>query len=1134
MFLLSPGRNLAQVSTASLNGVVKDPQGLVISNATVVLRNVDTSVEDTNTSNSAGAYAFLNVTPGRYTLEAKATGFSSAQVPVFALTVGQAAKIDLSLKVGAQTSIVTVEGATPQLETSSANLGTVVSVHQVTDLPLNGRNFTQLLLLTPGVSPVNVSQNSGTAYGAPIALGSSFSFPAMNGQTNRSNYFLADGLSNFLSYQSSYAVPPILDAIQEFKVVSHTDSAEFGSVLGGVVNVATKAGTNDLHGSAWEYARNAIFNARTYFLPKSATTPSFSENQFGGSLGGPVWIPKLYHGRSKTFFFGAYQGLRFTQVSSNLLRVPTAAQLSGDESGWPTQIYNPFSTRPDPASPGKFIRDPFPGNQIPATLIDPLTVAWAEAIYPAAGPIVDSAGDNGLDTTPLTQTQNEWTARVDQKVGANDSVWFRYSTNYTTQNGPNGLPGANNVTTTHPSNWGASYVHVFSPSMVLQVQFARTAGEEDVASFASPKQEAVKSLVGFVPSFIGDLLVENGGSLLPSASITGYSGVGEGITNFPELTSTYEYFGTLNKTFGNHSLKVGGGFTTMGQTLVTGNSSLTFTASQTGNPESTSAPGEPLASFLLGVPGGANRVNREEAEGGFRGVLSAFAQDSWRASTNLTFNYGLRYDVSYIPRNGTDSLIGVSGGPETGDIDFNNGTYILQQVPPACSVRGFAPCIPGSGALPTNVVVSPNGKIAQNTYTNLGPRVGFAYQWSNRNVLRGAFGIVYDNWAGVAQTTQNLAGAWPSTGQLQANNLNVPTSASSTPTATIQDPFAGLGTGLYPAPTPFGQVSYFFDPKKKNPYSDQWNFGIEHMLSQSTSVTADYVGSASKRLDLGGYYNTALTPGPGTPQARAPYPYIAATNYDRGIGAGNYNALQISLDRRFVNGFAYQIAYTWSKAIDFGGDGWFGVEGGTGGEVPQDPYNPSSNGDRSVTSFDIPQVFTANVLYQVPVGRGTGFSTGSRFADYVLGNWQLNGIVSARSGQPFTPCISSDIANTGNNPSRCYEHAELIGDPNLSKRTATEWFNTAAYATPPAYTFGTASRNSLRTARYLDLDTSLFRQFPIGGERDIELRAEAFNVLNNVVFGIPAHDLNQGTQFGTVTSTANSSRQLQLAAKFIF
>jgi hypothetical protein len=231
MFLFVSSWSFAQLSTASIHGIVKDPQGFVVPNATVTLRNVDTSVENATVSTSSGAYAILDITPGRYTLEAKTAGFAAAQVPTFTLTVGQQASIDFSLKIGSQASVVTVQGATPELETSSANLGTVMGMHQVNDLPLNGRNFTQLLLLTPGVSPINLSQNSQTAYGAPIAIGSSFSFPAINGQTNRSNYFLADGLNNFISYQSAYAVPPIIDAIQEFKVVSYTDSAEFGSVL---------------------------------------------------------------------------------------------------------------------------------------------------------------------------------------------------------------------------------------------------------------------------------------------------------------------------------------------------------------------------------------------------------------------------------------------------------------------------------------------------------------------------------------------------------------------------------------------------------------------------------------------------------------------------------------------------------------------------------------------------------------------------------------------------------------------------------------------------------------------------------------------------------------------------------------
>ena len=294
--------------------------------------------------------------------------------------------------------------------------------------------------LTPGVVPISTGQNGmggrTGGFAAPVAVGASFTFPAINGQSNRSNFFLTDGLTNYGSLLSTYAVPPIIDAIQEFKVVSHTDDAEFGSVLGGTVNVVTKSGTNEFHGSAWEYIRNNVFDARTYFLPTSAKKAAYHQNQFGGAIGGPVRIPKLYDGRNKTFFFGAYQGFRYNQTSNAPLKVPTAAQLAGDESGAP-QIYNPFTTRPDPANPGSYIRDPFPGNQIPANLISPAIVDYAKFIFPTAGPAFDANGDNALDPTPLLQTQNEFDVRVDQNFGQKNSAWFRYSfiNNNTTTSG---------------------------------------------------------------------------------------------------------------------------------------------------------------------------------------------------------------------------------------------------------------------------------------------------------------------------------------------------------------------------------------------------------------------------------------------------------------------------------------------------------------------------------------------------------------------------------------------------------------------------------------------------------------------------------------------------------------------------
>jgi hypothetical protein len=1130
MIVMLSGVSRAQLSTASVNGTVRDGTGAVVVNASLKLRNVQTSVETTTASNSAGSYGLVSVTPGQYTLEATAPSFSTQKVATFTLTVGQAATIDFTLAAGAESSIVNVQGAAPILETSTANLGTVIETRQVNDLPLNGRNFTQLLQLTPGVSTINTGQtgsngqtsSTGGFAGPPVAFGASVSFPAVNGQTNRSNFFLTDGLNNYASILSTYDVPPIVDAIQEFKVVSHTDSAEFGGVLGGVVNVVTKSGTNEFHGSAWEFARNNVFDARTYFLPQTADKANFMQNQFGGSIGGPVILPKLYHGRDKTFFFGAYQGFRYNQTSNTALTVPTEAQLNGDLSALGKDIYNPYSTRPDPARPGQFIRDVFPGRQIPKSLIDPRMVAFARFVYPAAGPTFNGGANNALDTTPLTQTQNEFTARVDHTFGTKDSVWFRYSFINSTQNQSGGIPGLLTTTLTPARNWGGSYVHIFSPSFILQAQYARTTGEHNTTSLYEKSTSDILNQVGFSPAFVGGYLAANSGSLVPSLNISGFSGGGETIQNQPKTADSHQVGATLTKIIGNHEIHFGAGYTSMGFESPIASSSLQFQPTQTANPQD-AATGHPFASFLLNVPDHAERRNVLEKERP-GGVLSGFVQDSWKATSSLTLNYGLRYDVTFIPAYGTDDTVGKQGGIETGDVDFTNGTYILQRLPPSCASRGFAPCIPGDGTLPAHVVVDPRGKIPHNTYTNFGPRFGFAFRMNEKTVLRGAFGIVYDNWAGATQMGQNIEGSWPDIGQQIAGNLNNPNLGAVTPNVSSQNPFGGNTANNFPAPTPFEQVGFFFDPHIKNPYSEQYNLGVARQFSQSTTVTVNYVGSSGHRLDVGGYYNTAPTPGPGNPRLRSPYPYIAPTYWDRSSGKSNYNALQASVEKRYSNEFSYSVAYTWAKSINVGGDGWFGAEGG----VPKDPYNPEAYGSRSVSGLDLRNVLSVSTLYGVPLGKGKKYSTGNGFADYALGNWQINNIFLARSGQVYTPTISGDIANTGNTG---YMTPDLVGDPTKNKNG--KGFNVAAFSAPANYTFGTSTRNSLRSPGYWNLDTSVFRQFPFGERYKLEIRGEAFNIFNHPILSTP--DANFGdTNFGVVNNTANTARQLQLGAKFLF
>src|ERR1700730_12606652 len=415
LFALSAAAAFAQLSSATLNGVVRGSTGAVIAKASVVLSNVDTGIERLGNSNESGNYVFADITPGRYTLKVTAQGFSTKQVSAFVLAVNQTATIDVTLAAGAQSEMVTVEATTEQLQSSTAELGTVMATKQVNDLPLNGRNFTQLLLLTPGVSPISVGQNAMGGriggFAAPIAEGASFTFPSINGATNRSNYFLTDGMNNFAAFLSTYAVPPIIDAIQEFKVVSHTDSSEFGSVLGGVVNVVTKSGTNRFRGSAWEYLRNDAFDSQDQFAP----VVHYHQHQFGGAIGGPVALPKL---KQNTFFYFAYQGFRYSKPVATRILVPTAAMYGGDFSsiclsGFTAgscndrtpanlvdhQLYNPYTTV---AAGSGFSRTPYLNNQVPVGTnpgdIQPQVVTFLQSVLPAAGAFDPAFNSNAFDT----------------------------------------------------------------------------------------------------------------------------------------------------------------------------------------------------------------------------------------------------------------------------------------------------------------------------------------------------------------------------------------------------------------------------------------------------------------------------------------------------------------------------------------------------------------------------------------------------------------------------------------------------------------------------------------------------------------------------------------------------------------
>ena len=607
--LLSANPTLAQTSTGSINGTVKDASGSIIPAADVLLTNTQTNVERKTTTNDVGVYVFLNIIPGEYRLQASKSGFKTSKQSPFTLTVNQTATFDMTLEIGEITQEVTVEAVGAEVQSSTAELGAVVAKQQVVDLPLNGRNFTQLLSLTPGVAPVSVSQNSG-GFGASVTSGAAIQFPAINGQNNRSNFFLLDGINNQGSFTSTYAVPPIIDTVQEFKVQSHNDQAEFGGALGGIINVVTKSGTNEYHGSAWEFLRNDALDARNPFL--TSKTP-FRQNMYGVAGGGPIF-------KNKTFFYGGWQGFKYNRAAETLYRVPTEANLLGDFSDEPRQLYNPFTTRPDPANPGQFIRDPFVGNQIPPDLINQGMVAFARQTLPA--PIDTGVPNrNARDTTPFVQDQNEWTIRVDQILGDKDSVWFRYSAFGLDQSSSGGRPALQNLAENTGKNWAVSWARTFSPSTLLQAQYGRVHLRVDAFQRFPGMPENFDQTVGFADTFSRNFQAEDT-SLFPGIDVENFFTGGENNTLNPNMSDIHQVKVNMSKIVGNHTHKFGGEINSNNFEAFYNSAGVTFRVPQTADP-ATGTGGSELASWLLNLPDSAGRRNVHETVrwGGSDGLL---------------------------------------------------------------------------------------------------------------------------------------------------------------------------------------------------------------------------------------------------------------------------------------------------------------------------------------------------------------------------------------------------------------------------------------------------------------------------------------------------------------------------------
>jgi hypothetical protein len=758
--------------------------------------------------------------------------------------------------------------------------------------------------------------------------------------------------------------------------------------------------------------------------------------------------------------------------------------------------------------------------------------------------------------------------RIDEELGQNNAIFGRFSHTESPRNVP-GIFGQSNLNDYWAHQLVVNWNHTFGPTAVLNLQLGRNYGfSTNPTLLPASASQALIQAGAYDPSF--ECSFVQGPRKCYFNAVNFSDG---GVANFQEgsspavVTDIWQYKGTFTKTHGKHSFSMGADFNSNGFQQTFNTNHLDFSLNQTASQVSSGAGGYSVASFLLGIPAGDTYRNEFETEhGGW--IDGFFFQDQWRVTDRLTLNLGARYDVTFVPTYGSTADKNVP----IGNLDLRTGNYDLQFVPPACNTTGGAPpCIPTpDGSLPAHVVLSPFGnRFWPNAYDNIQPRVGVAYRLGDKTVFRGAYGRFYDNWAAVLQMAQNQQGTWPRADQfiLTFNNVNAP------PSIFAENPLQGANTT--PLPTPFEQNNWFVDPNIKNPYSDQWNFGVQEALTQTSTLTVNYVGSNGHRLDVGVTGNQATTPDPTgkllvpsvscytttcTPalvaaQGRFPYPYQVPTHYDESVGISWYDGLQVSFNQKTSHGLTFLLSYTWSKALDIGGDGWFSADGSS----VQDPYHLIN--DKGLAGFDVPQIFTAHWVYDLPFGSGKTFATNNRFVDAVVGGWQVNGIVNFQSGQLYNVNAQNTIPSVGSGGA---ERANLVGDPNsgtcpngATAGTRTCWFSISAFAVPPKGTFGTFSRDVLRGDARNNLDLSIFRNFPITERTRLEFRAEAFNITNSPILGnpnsnistnlkclttgpvqapCPAGSIAVNNTFGVVTSTATgySPRQLQFALKFYF
>ncbi len=1108
-----------QVERASISGVISDKTGAPLAKAQVTAENLGTSVKTSTVTNGSGNF-YLTLLPGDYRVDVSQPGFATTTVPKLTLSVAQATTLNLSLDVASLRQAVTVKDVSALLEQETASLGATIQSQQISQLPLASRNPYSLVVLAPAVNPKG---NPGTG-------------PLINGGRSNANALLLDGQEELNSTTNDAAYTPPLDSIEQFKVQTSSFQAEYGRTAGGAINVITKMGSNQFHGALYEFFQNDALNANTYTnnlagLPRSVVR----HNDFGGDLGGPVWLPKLYNGHDRLFFFVAEEAVPARTPQPLIATVPTLLQRSGDFSqtfganGKPIVIYDPNSTRPDPAHPGQYIRTAFLNNKIPATRIDQVAANILQSFPLPNAPGVGNTGVNNFVESGNSSSTNHLTlARIDYALSDSQRLFVRVGVNMsnTTSNGlVNAAFPQQTSTTYEPINGLNSSTVVgdtvtFRPNLIGEFRIGYT---RDTKNSVPTSMGFDLTQLGFSPSVAS--IVRAG--LFPGINITGQAPLGTATTALRlSVQENRQAQGVLTWVSGRHTVKMGGDFEVFHNNTYSPSSpagTYSFGASYTQGPNPTTASanvGLGLATFLLGLPTSGS-LTLDPSLATQQIYTAGFVQDTFKVKPNFTIDLGLRYDFTSPWQD-----------------RFNQLAYFSPGTPDA--VTGLP------GAL---LFVGGNHRGQTNANTNnWGPRAGIAWQFAPRTVFRAGYGVFY------AQGNRGIGAVSSELGQGFQTSTSVflgsPSPIPFAPPigASFSNPFV---TGFNIPPSNLvGQGISTIVPTTPTPMQQQWTGSFQHQLTTNFMVEVAYTGSRGEHiwqdfplnaanpsyLSLGtalaqqvtNPFHGKITTGSlsATTVARSqlllPFPQYTSINlHDYPVGDSSYNAFTARVDKRFAHGFTIEGSFTASKEIDDVGEHFSGRSGIT------NPYNMRL--DRSVADYDVPQRLVVSYIWQLPFGPGQSHFSSGLLAT-VVGNWQINGITSLQKGMPIVitapnvsglPGLTSGADRVGT--------GALPGGP-----TADKWFDTSSFIAAQPYTLGTDSRTepNLRAPGITNFDFSLMRNQLVRERFNIQFRAEAFNIFNTPQWDPPDSSVNSPT-FGRILGGGND-RVLQLGLRLSF